>query len=90
MEVEQTFTKTLKRTNDFMNHLRFEIASRFFALLLIWRSLRWLPNVFLDFTKKKKKRKKQSIDFLITVPTGTEFSANIIMVTAPGHWQGLQ
>ena len=30
MEVEQTFTKTLKRTNDFMNHLRFEIASRFF------------------------------------------------------------
>lgn len=40
--------------------------------------------------KKKKKRKKQIIDFLITVPTGTEFSANIIMVTAPGHWQGLQ
>ena len=45
-----------------------------------------------SISRKKERRnaKKQIIDFLITVLTGTEISANIIMVTAPGHWQGLQ
>ena len=42
---------TLWITYDLKLHLVF------FALLLIWRSLRWLPNVFLDFTKKKETQK---------------------------------